>query len=218
MIRTLLQVAGAAVVAVALVALSGCGGSESPPDKAPATQSGHYDGDGHDHGEEAGHFEGDGHDHGEGAAHAHPTEGPHDGHLIELGNEEYHAELLHDESTNTVTVYLLDAAGKQPVAIPQSEILLQLFQEGQFVKYPLKAIPGPAGADGAALQFHIVDAGLCDSLSHEEEISGRLQVMIDGKPYTGTVEHRSHGDHDHEGHDHARQFRNCDARGPRIPR
>ena len=26
----------------------------------------------------------------------HPTEGPHGGHLIELGNEEYHAELLHD--------------------------------------------------------------------------------------------------------------------------
>lgn len=28
-------------------------------------------------------------------AHAHPTEGPHGGDLIELGNEEYHAELVH---------------------------------------------------------------------------------------------------------------------------
>ena len=28
-------------------------------------------------------------------AHAHPSEGPHGGDLIELGNEEYHAELVH---------------------------------------------------------------------------------------------------------------------------
>ncbi|MDA1165948.1 MAG: hypothetical protein O3B13_22860 [Planctomycetota bacterium] len=31
------------------------------------------------------------------AAHAHPSEGPHGGDLIELGNEEYHAELVHPE-------------------------------------------------------------------------------------------------------------------------
>ena len=31
------------------------------------------------------------------AGHAHPSEGPHGGSLIELGNEEYHAELVHDE-------------------------------------------------------------------------------------------------------------------------
>lgn len=31
------------------------------------------------------------------AGHAHPTEGPHGGDLIELGNEEYHAELVHPE-------------------------------------------------------------------------------------------------------------------------
>lgn len=29
--------------------------------------------------------------------HAHPSEGPHGGDLIELGNEEYHAELIHPE-------------------------------------------------------------------------------------------------------------------------
>jgi hypothetical protein len=31
------------------------------------------------------------------AAHAHPSEGPHGGDLIELGNEDYHAELVHPE-------------------------------------------------------------------------------------------------------------------------
>lgn len=34
-------------------------------------------------------------DHDPYASHAHPTHGPHGGDLIELGNEEYHAELVH---------------------------------------------------------------------------------------------------------------------------
>jgi hypothetical protein len=80
---------------------------------------------------------------------------------------------------------------------------LQLFRSGQFVKYTLKAVPGPEDAAGAASRFEIVDAALCDALCHEDETRGRLQVTIDGKPYTGTIEHASHGDHDHEGHDHA---------------
>ena len=42
------------------------------------------------------------------AGHAHPTHGPHQGDLIELGNEEYHAELLHEE--DSVTIYILNGA------------------------------------------------------------------------------------------------------------
>lgn len=148
------------------------------------------------------HDDHDGHDHGDDATHEHPTEGPHDGHLVELGNEEYHAELLHDENTRTVTIHLLDAVGKQPVAVPQSEVAVQLSQGAQFVKYALKTVPGEGGAAGAS-EFMIVDEKLCDALSHEDDLRGRLQVTINGKAYTGTIEHASHGDHDHEGHDTA---------------
>jgi hypothetical protein len=170
------------------ISLAGCG-SEPQTGTTPATPSGHYEGDGHDHGSET--------------AHAHPTDGPHGGHLIELGNEEYHAELLHDESTHTVTVHLLDAAGIQPVAISEPEIIVQLFQDGQFVRYALKAVQGPAVPAGAASQFEIVDEALCDALCHENELRGRLQVTINGTPYTGTIEHSSHEGHEHaepEGH------------------
>ncbi len=144
-----------------------------------------------------------GHDHGDDAGHEHPTEGPHGGHLIELGNEEYHAELLHDENTHTVTIHLLDGPAKQTVAVPLPEITLQLFRDGQFVKYALKAAQGPGNPAGAASRFEIADAALCDALCHEDEIRARLQVTINGKPFTGTIEHTSHGDHDHEGHDHS---------------
>ena len=129
----------------------------------------------------------------------HPTEGPHGGHLIELGNEEYHAELLHDEQTHTVTVHLLDAAGKQPVAAGQPEIIIQLLQDGQFVSYTLKAVPEEGDAAGTASEFQTVDEALCDALSHEDEIRGRLQATVGEGQYTGTIEHSGH---DHEGHGH----------------
>jgi len=184
-------------VAALSVSLAGCGSnsSETPTNKVAGTPPPlAADADHDDHA---------GHDHDDSAGHEHPTEGPHGGHLIELGNEEYHAELLHDENTRTVTIHLLDGAGKQPVAIPQTEITLQLFQGGQFVKYALKSVQGPGGSAGAASRFEIVDAALCNTLCDEDETRGRLQVSINGKPYTGTIEHSSHGDHDHEGHEHA---------------
>ncbi len=46
--------------------------------------------------------------------HSHPTEGPHHGTLIELGKEEYHAELVHDDKM--VTIYILDSAAKKGCA------------------------------------------------------------------------------------------------------
>lgn len=204
MIRTVIQPAIAAFAVAALVALAGCGGPGPSAEKTPSAESGHYEGDGHDHGaEEAGHVEGEVEDHAAEAAAEHPMEGPNGGHLIELGHEEYHAELLHDDDTNTVTVNLLDAAGKQPVAIPEQEIVLQLFQGGQFASYSLKAAHDAADVAGAASRFQLVDAGLSDALEHEEGLRGRLQVTIDGKPFVGQLEHTSHADHAGEDGEHA---------------
>ncbi len=52
MIRTLLQLASVFLVVAALVALPGCGSSDTPPANTPET-AGHYEGDGHDHSEHA---------------------------------------------------------------------------------------------------------------------------------------------------------------------
>ena len=57
-------------------------------------------------------------------AHDHPSEGPHGGHLIELGNEEFHAELHHDDASKTVAIYILDKQAKNPVAIEETELTL----------------------------------------------------------------------------------------------
>jgi hypothetical protein len=167
--------------------ISGCGNGADQPAARPSASTGH-----------------EGHDHGAEAEHAHPTEGPHGGHLIELGDEQFHAELLHDEATHTVTVHILDASGKKPVAIEQDALSLQIFQDGKFVNYVLK----PAGEPGAggASQFAITSEPLTDLLLHEENVQGRLRATIDGNEYTGIVEHAAHDhaghDHDHAGHDH----------------
>jgi hypothetical protein len=176
----------ASLTAVAGFALGlvGCNSSTSPaPAQHSAAGSPSDSAADHDHA---------GHDQGE-----HPTAGPHGGHLVELGHEEYHAEWLLDEVTHTVTFYVLDATGKKEVPIESPELTLQLLRDGQFAKYVLKAVADPEDRPGTASRFEIVDADLCDVLGHEEDIVGRVQVTVDGKPYTGTIEH-----HDHEGHDH----------------
>lgn len=130
----------------------------------------------------------------EGEATAHPDQGPHGGHLIELGDEAFHAELLHDEATHTVVVHVLDAAGTQEVAIDQSEITLQIFKDGQFAKYALLA----AGEAMPASTFSLMDQDLCELL-HAEELRGRLNVTIEGESYNGVIE--LHAD-DHDECDH----------------
>jgi hypothetical protein len=123
--------------------------------------------------------------------HTHPAEGPHGGHLIELGGEQYHAELLHEGATNTVTVHILDTTGKQEVAIDDPEIVLQLFKSGEFLSYRLR----PAGAAGSSSEFSLADGQLCDLLQHSEEIRGRLSVTISGQDYVGMIEHHAHHTH-----------------------
>src|SRR5437867_4454418 len=59
-----------------------------------------------------------------GQAHSH-EHGPHDGELIELGEEEYHAEVVFDEDSHKVTLYLLGDDAKSAVAIEAKELTLE---------------------------------------------------------------------------------------------
>ncbi len=135
------------------------------------------------------------HDHAADHGHDHAAEGPHGGHVIVLGEEEYRAELTHDEATHTVAVYLLDSSVKEPVASDQEAITLQIFEGGDFVDHALK----PTDENGA---FSTTDEKLCDLLLHSEEFKARLHATIAGKEYVGTVELTAHA-HAHAGHDHA---------------
>lgn len=194
------------LIPLAAVALAGCKAKdhENTGENGSTAESGDHEG--HAHGKNEGHADGDreGHDHGEGEAHAHPSEGPHGGALVELGAEEYHAELVHDDQA--VTFYILDGKAESLVAIDASEVAVNLQHDGQGKQFKLAAKPQSQDAEGKSSRFVSADAGLAQELDHEHG-DAQLVATIAGKQYRGKIEHHhGHGAHDHEGegHDHER--------------
>jgi hypothetical protein len=130
--------------------------------------------------------------------HAHPTEGPHGGSLIELGNEEYHAEMVHDDVAGTVTIYLLDSAAKASVPVDSAEVTVNVTHEGRGEQFKIAASADQSDPQGKSSRFVSSDAELAKELDHEHA-EAQLAVTINGKPYRGAIEH--HHGHEDE-HDH----------------
>lgn len=122
------------------------------------------------------------------AEHDHPSKGPHGGQLIELGNEEYHAELLHDEQAGTVTVHLLDGAAKQPVTSAAPEIIINLKDQGQGKQFKLAAAPLPTETAGQSSKFASSDKQLAELLD-AAGADAQLVVEIGGKQFRGALAH-----------------------------
>lgn len=138
------------------------------------------------------------HDHG----HDHPSEGPHHGSLIELGKEAYHGELVHDEKSGAITVYILDGAAKAAVPIKAKIVLINAKHDGKGQQFTLAASPEKGDPEGQSSKFTTEDKTLGELL-HEGDTTARLVLEIDGKSYTGEIDAHDH-DHDHaHGEKHA---------------
>ena len=171
----------------AALTLSGCtGGVQQNSASSGTVTKGPPDTVGHDE---------HGHDHS--GEHAHPSEGPHHGDLVELGNEEYHAEIVHGDA-GAVTVYVLDSSAKAAVPIDATEVLINVTHDGKPEQFKLAAAPESGEPQGKSSKFNVVDAELASHLD-EEGAAAKLVLTIAGKQYTGKIEH--HHDHEH-GHDH----------------
>ncbi|HIF01079.1 MAG TPA: hypothetical protein EYG03_05485 [Planctomycetes bacterium] len=170
------------LIAVAVISVTGCQESvESPVSSSPvSTLPPDTMGDPDDH-----------------DAHAHPSEGPHHGDLVELGNEEYHAEVVHDEDHGRLEIYILDGSATKQVAIDTTELTINISHDGQPEQFILTAKPDEGDEDGKSSRFVSDDKELAEHLD-EEGTSPRMVVKINGKSYRGEIKH----DHDHEGHDH----------------
>lgn len=123
--------------------------------------------------------------------HAHPTEGPHHGTLIELGKEDYHAELVHDEKADTVTIYILDGAVAKAVPIQAKQITLNMRAAGKSQQFPLVAVRQQGDPEGSASAFAATSKQISQSLD-AHGATGRLNVEISGKMYVGKVGGHSH--------------------------
>ncbi|QDU26931.1 hypothetical protein ETAA8_20150 [Anatilimnocola aggregata] len=123
--------------------------------------------------------------------HEHAEEGPHKGHLIELGQKgEYHAELTHDDASKTITIYLLGPDAKTAVTIADPELLLNLVAAGEPQQAKLTASP-QEGETGGSSRFVLVDEKVLELLE-APKTTGRLNVTINGTSYSGNLEHHDH--------------------------
>ncbi|TWU45482.1 hypothetical protein Q31b_06540 [Novipirellula aureliae] len=157
----------AVVICTALVATTGCQPPESDVAPGPLSEADHD----HDH--------------------DHPSHGPNGGTLIELGDEEYHAELVHDDVS--VTIYLLDSAAAEPVRIAEQELVINVLHDGAPEQFKLLANPDAGDTDGKSSRFTIEDDHLASHMD-DDAAAPKLSVTIDGTPYSGEI---SHHDHEH---------------------
>jgi hypothetical protein len=127
------------------------------------------------------------------AAHDHAHRGPHGGHIMEIGAEEYHAEWTHDES-GKVTFYLLDAEIKKAVPIAADEITIDVkVGNNDPVAYKLAALQPQ---DGKSASFEIVNKellGVLETLKDNKGTVCTLHVTIDGKQFAQKIEEHDHG-------------------------
>ena len=130
--------------------------------------------------------------------HGHAAKGPHGGGIVELGEEEYHAEVVVDHDSESLAVYVLgkDAKTAEPVAATEISIAL----EGKD-PLTLKATPQADDGEGKASKFVIVDHDLVHVLMDTGFLHGDLRITIGDKPYLGHVDYHLDGS-SHEGHDH----------------
>ncbi|MFG0336236.1 MAG: hypothetical protein ACF8TS_22995 [Maioricimonas sp. JB049] len=131
--------------------------------------------------------------------HHHHDLGPNGGHLVELGDEQYHAEVVLDASERILTVYLLGPDAKSPAPIAAEELTFNLDAGDKPQTITLVAIPVEADGENMASRFVSEADALPESVQDAEDLHGSVAVMIDGTSLTGKVSHDHHG-HDHHEH------------------
>jgi len=124
--------------------------------------------------------------------HDHAHHGPHHGHLMELGEEEYHVEWTHDES-GKVTFYILDSEAKKEVPIAADKIVIDVkIGDNEPQTYDLPAV-NPT--DGKSATFEIKDKQL-ESVLEQTKSPGivlTLHANINGKQFDAPIKEHEHG-------------------------
>jgi len=160
------------------------------------------------------------------SGHGHGAHGPNGGDIVEVGNEEFHAEVVVDEAEQRIDVFILGSDAKTAKPIAASEISINFKHGDEVEEFKLAASALDGEADGQASKFTITDEELFEEL-HEHPEGATLKFSDGDQALTGTVIHshdhghgggHGHGDddHGHEGHgddddDHAKDDHDDDA-------
>jgi hypothetical protein len=127
--------------------------------------------------------------------HDHGAKGPHGGSIVELGDEEYHAEVVVDADAHTLRVFVLGKDAKTASPIAAKEVLITPEEKKALT---LKAVPLEGEGEEKSSRFELVDEAAVHSLLDAGMIHGNLNVKIGDKPYSGHIDYHLDGVH----HDH----------------
>jgi hypothetical protein len=173
-----------ALIAIAVGISGGCDSGAGKPSggTGKATKK---DDHGHDHDHD--------HDHD----HAHAAQGPHKGHIIELGEEEYHAEWTHDDESGLVAIYILDKEMKKEVAIESKQVEIKTKIGDAEKMYQLDAEYPAEGDMNKTAKFVLEDKSLITALlaAGKEGATATLNVEIEGKKFSAAIDHDAEHKH-----------------------
>lgn len=125
--------------------------------------------------------------------HEHAVAGPHGGQILELGVDQYHAEVVIDEKKDLVTVYILDGEAKEETAIDLPAIHVNVRLAGKPVQFALPAVRSSNDGQGPASCFRLKSPRLIEAL-HAEHANPRLALRIGKKSFVAKIAHS----HEHE--------------------
>lgn len=128
--------------------------------------------------------------------HEHGAKGPHGGSLVELGDEEFHAEVVLDHDAHALRVFVLGKDAK--TASPTAATELSVHPEGKD-PITLKAAPQEGDGDGKSSRFELIDEKLVHDILDAKFLHGDLKITIGDKPYSGHIDmHLDDVHHEHK--------------------
>ena len=161
------------LVLISFILAAGC--QQSPSSPPPSSGESQHPEDEHDH------------DHG--------ALGPHGGHVLVLGDEQYHAEWTHDDKSGEIAIYLLDADIKEDVATAAELITIATTIREETQTYELAADNQDQADPPRASRFKTTNPNLLTALKQAGSgVDAQVRVVIDGSLFRGTFEKH---DHDH---------------------
>jgi hypothetical protein len=117
-------------------------------------------------------------------------DGPHHGHLVELGEEEYHAEVVYDPKESKITIYILDSTAKKAAPIAAKEIKAELTIANQPKSFSAKAVADKEDPPNKSSRFEIANSPeIKANIKDEEDLKGSVTATIGPKTYTGKIVH-----------------------------
>ena len=138
---------------------------------------------------------GNGQQHEDHHGHDHSALGPHGGHVLVLGDEQYHAEWTHQDASGEIVIYLLDAEIKEDVATAADLITITTTIQDESQTYELAADNQDQEDPPRASRFKTINPNLLTALKQAGSgVKAEMRVIIDGTFFRGTFEKH---DHDH---------------------